>query len=70
MVDGVNETMKGERLTNFYSELLHWISLWTMMSTVAGTDHRRSNLMTLGKTVGDIAKIDRACLGQWQGVYS
>ena len=22
-----------------YSELLHWISLWTMMSTVAGTDH-------------------------------
>ena len=37
MVDGVNKTMKGERLT--YSELLHWISLWTMMSTVAGTDH-------------------------------
>ena len=38
MVDGVNETMKGERLT--YGELLRWIGLWTMMSTVAGTDHR------------------------------
>ena len=37
MVDGVNETMKGKRLT--YGELLHWIGLWTMMSTVAGTDH-------------------------------
>ena len=36
MVDGVNETMKGEQLT--YSELLRWIGLWTMMSTVAGTD--------------------------------
>ena len=38
MVDGVNKTMKGERLT--YGELLHWIGLWTMMSTVAGTDRR------------------------------
>ena len=36
MVDGVNETMKGERLT--YGELLRWIGLWTMMSTVAGTN--------------------------------
>ena len=36
MVDGVNETMKGERLS--YGELLRWIGLWTMMSTVAGTD--------------------------------
>ena len=38
MVDGVNTTMKGERLS--YGELLCWIGLWTMMSTVAGTDHR------------------------------
>ena len=38
MVDGVNKTMKGERLT--YGELLCWIGLWTMMSTVAGTDCR------------------------------
>ena len=37
MVDGVNTTMKGERLS--YGELLHWIGLWTMMSTVAGNDH-------------------------------
>ena len=43
MVDGVNETMKGERLT--YGELLHWIGLWTMMSTVAGTDHHSFWLM-------------------------
>ena len=38
MVDSVNKTMKGEQLT--YGELLHWIGLWTMMSTVAGTDCR------------------------------
>ena len=37
MVDGVNTTMKGERLS--YGELLCWIGLWTMMSTVARTDH-------------------------------
>ena len=36
MVDGFNQTMKGKRLT--YGELLCWIGLWTMMSTVAGTD--------------------------------
>ena len=38
-VDGVNTTMKGEQLS--YSELLHLIGLWTMMSAVAGTDHHR-----------------------------
>ena len=55
MVDGVNETMKGERLS--YGELLRRISLCTMMSTVAGTDRRsfwstRGNSMTLGRQLG------------------
>ena len=37
MVDGVNTTVKGEQLS--YGEMLCWIGLWTMMSTVTGTDH-------------------------------
>ena len=32
MVDGVNEQITGDPLT--YDELLHWIGLWVMMSTV------------------------------------
>ena len=39
MVDGVNKQKTGDPLT--YGELLHWIGLWVMMSTVAGSDHRR-----------------------------
>ena len=38
MVDGVNKQITGDPLT--YGELLHWIGLWVMMSTVAGSDHR------------------------------
>ena len=33
MVDGVNKQITGDPLT--YGELLHWIALWVMMSTVA-----------------------------------
>ena len=33
-----------------YGELLHWIGLWTMMSTVAGTD-RRSFWPTCNKRI-------------------
>ena len=39
MDDGVNKEITGDPLT--YGELLHWIGLWVMMSTVAGSDHRR-----------------------------
>ena len=36
MVDGVNKQITGDPIT--YHELLHWIGLWVMMSTVAGSD--------------------------------
>ena len=38
MVDGVNKQITGDPIT--YSELLCWIGLWVMMSTVAGSDRR------------------------------
>ena len=38
MVDGVYTQITRDPLT--YGELLHWIGLWGMMSTVAGSDHR------------------------------
>ena len=38
MVDGVNKQITRGPLT--YGDLLHWIGLWVMMSTVAGSDHR------------------------------
>ena len=40
MVDGVNKQITGDPIT--YAELLRWIGLWEMMSTVAGSDHRSS----------------------------
>ena len=37
MVDGVYKQITRDTLT--YGELMHWIGLWVMMSTVAGSDH-------------------------------
>ena len=34
-----NKQITGDPLK--YGELLRWIGLWVMMSTVAGSDHRR-----------------------------
>ena len=48
MVDGVNKQITGDPFT--YGELLCWIGLWVMMSTVAGFDgcfFTLSNYMTL-----------------------
>ena len=39
MVDGVNKQITGDPIA--YGELQHWIGLWVMMSTVAGSDCRR-----------------------------
>ena len=38
IIEGVNKQISGDPIT--YGELLHWIGLWVMMSTVAGSDHR------------------------------
>ena len=37
IVDEVNKQISGDPLT--YGELLQWIGLWVMISTVAGSDH-------------------------------
>ena len=34
IIEGVNKQISGDPIT--YGELLHWIGLWVMMSTVAG----------------------------------
>ena len=38
IIEGVNKQISEDPIT--YGELLHWIVLWVMMSTVAGSDHR------------------------------
>ena len=38
IIEGVNKQISEDPIT--YGELLHWIGLWVMMSTVAGSDHR------------------------------
>ena len=39
IIEGVNKKISGDPIT--YGELLHWIGVWVMMSTVAGSDRRR-----------------------------
>ena len=38
IIEGVNKQISGDPIT--YGELLHWIGVWVMMLTVAGSDHR------------------------------
>ena len=38
IIEGVNKQISRDPIT--YGELLHWIALWVIMSTVAGSDHR------------------------------
>ena len=38
IIEGVNKQISVDSIT--YGELLHWIGLWGMMSTVAGSDRR------------------------------
>ena len=39
IIEGVDKQISGDPIT--YSELLRWIGLWVMMSTLAGSDRRR-----------------------------